>query len=588
MASITSVDFRHFKGFSQYSLSLQRMNILVGPNNCGKSTLIGAFKILAAGIKKARAKRPEARIKIEGQRKLAYNIPESTLGVSTENVHTDYEDIDSWVSFRLSNKNRLKLLFPADGGCYLVCESERIDVESPSDFKREYPITVSSAPIIGPVEHEEDILKEETIKIDLGTHRASRHFRNFWYHYKEGFEDFAYLVKNTWPGMEIKPPARASGMSSKLVMWCLENRITRELFWSGYGFQVWCQLLTHISRSSGDSILLIDEPEVYLHPDVQRQLLSILRSLGPDIVIATHSTEIMAEADPSEILLIDKHKQSARRLRDVREVQKALEEIGSIQNITLTNLARNKKLLFVEGIDDFSIIRRFAGKLGFKTLALGNDITAVESGGFSTADKIEAFAWGFERTAETVPKIAAIFDRDYFCGEEIDARSKRLSKAINLCHFHCRKEIENYLLVIPVLQRALQATLAEKANRNQEEMPEIISVADLLAKLSEPMKVPATAQYVAKRVDFIVHTSINRATIGEETMKQFNEKWENIDTRMEIVPGNELLKSFRTSVQEKYGVTITDVRIIDNFKREEVASDMSLLCGKLEEWRTSR
>ena len=44
------------------------------------------------------------------------------------------------------------------------------------------------------------------------------------------------------------------------------------------------------------------------HPDVQRQLLSLLRTLGPDILLATHSTEILAEADPSEIALVDKAK----------------------------------------------------------------------------------------------------------------------------------------------------------------------------------------------------------------------------------------------------------------------------------------
>jgi hypothetical protein len=76
---------------------------------------------------------------------------------------------------------------------------------------------------------------------------------------------------------------------------------------------------------------------------VQRQLLGILRDVGPDILIATHSTEIMGEADPSEILLVDKSKGSAERLRDVEGVQAAMELVGSVQNITLTQLLSNKK-----------------------------------------------------------------------------------------------------------------------------------------------------------------------------------------------------------------------------------------------------
>ena len=113
-------------------------------------------------------------------------------------------------------------------------------------------------------------------------------------------------------------------------------RLTRELYWSGFGFQIWCQLLTHLSRSHDSSLVVIGEPEVYLHPDVRRQLIGILRDLGPDVLFATHSTEIMAEADPSDIVLVDKHKTTAERLRNVVGVQRAMDAVGSVQNITLT------------------------------------------------------------------------------------------------------------------------------------------------------------------------------------------------------------------------------------------------------------
>ena len=214
----------------------------------------------------------------------------------------------------------------------------------------------------------------------LATHRASRHFRNYWRYFGEDFDQFAALIKRTWPGMEILPPEETDISSQTLQMFCLENRITRELYWSGFGFQIWCQLLTHISRCRKDSLLIVDEPEIYLHPDIQRQLLGILRDAGPDIILATHSSEIMGEADPSEILLVDKHKKTVDRLRDIDSVQAALNTIGSIQNITLAQLARNRRVLFVEAFDDFRILRRFAKRIGLNELAAGVDFTPVESG----------------------------------------------------------------------------------------------------------------------------------------------------------------------------------------------------------------
>jgi AAA ATPase domain len=53
-AQITSVHFDHFKAFDQFTLSLHSVNVIVGPNNSGKSTIIGAFRALDAAIKFSR------------------------------------------------------------------------------------------------------------------------------------------------------------------------------------------------------------------------------------------------------------------------------------------------------------------------------------------------------------------------------------------------------------------------------------------------------------------------------------------------------------------------------------------------------
>src|SRR3954452_8732514 len=55
----TRVEFTRFKAFKRFSLSLRHFNILVGPNNAGKSTILAAFRILAAGMRRAYSRNPE-------------------------------------------------------------------------------------------------------------------------------------------------------------------------------------------------------------------------------------------------------------------------------------------------------------------------------------------------------------------------------------------------------------------------------------------------------------------------------------------------------------------------------------------------
>ena len=278
--SFTFVDFRHYKGFESLSLNLHRTNILVGPNNCGKSTIIGAFRLLEVGLRRARTRNAELVAGPDGEA-FGYVIVADQLPISLENVHTNYAEVDSAVTFRLSNGNRLLLYFPkGTEGCTLIPAAADRGIRTASSFKISFPLDIALVPVLGPLEHNEPSVTVETVERDRGSHRASRHFRNYWYHFPDGFDQFAALIERTWPGMKITRPEKVDVFSRSLHMFCEEDRISRELYWSGFGFQVWCQMLTNVARAQDATIIIIDEPEIYLHPDVQRQLLGILRDSG--------------------------------------------------------------------------------------------------------------------------------------------------------------------------------------------------------------------------------------------------------------------------------------------------------------------
>jgi energy-coupling factor transporter ATP-binding protein EcfA2 len=581
---ITRAHFHQFKAFANYSLSLEHLNILVGPNNSGKSTIIGAVRALASSLRIARNKSPE-RIMIDGDRLLAYRVPETSLPISLENVHTDYAAGDSHVTFSFNNRNSLRLHFPESGGCFLIPEARGESIRSPGAFRRNFPVALTVVPVLGPVEHCERRRERDTVVAGLSTHRASRHFRSYWHYFPEGFDAFADLVKRTWPGMEIQRPEVADIMTGELAMFCLEGRMTRELYWAGFGFQVWCQLLTHLSRAQDTTLLVVDEPEIYLHPDVQRQLLTILRESGPDILLATHSTEIMAEADPSEIVLVDKGRQTADRLKDIAGVQRAMDLVGSVQNITLTALARNRRVLFVEGDQDFRILRRLARKLGLSELGTGTGITALESGGFGSWRRVTILAEGIGQALGTNLRIAAVYDRDYFCAEDVSQVTTHLAQHLALAHVHSRKEIENYLLIPEALDRAIARASADRSARLGTTAAVSLRAADLLRDITDKLKDEVQSQLIARRTTYLRTSGRDLADITRETLTSFTSQWDDLRLRLGLVPGKEVLGAFRERVHSALGISLTDARIVDAMRVNEIPDDLVSLLRRLDAFR---
>ena len=344
------VEFVRFKAFKRFNLSLRHFNILVGPNNAGKSTILAAFRILATGMRRAYSRKAEV---IKGPIGLThgYSIDLSSISVAEENLFFNYDESEpATVRFQISNKNELVLYFPERGSCFLIAETNGKSNHTPSTFRSNFNCQIGFVPILGPLEHNENLFEKEAARLALFNYRAARNFRNIWYHFPEKFDDFRAALKRTWPGMDIEPPIRETSHGKpRLHMFCPEERIPREIFWAGFGFQVWCQMLTHIIQSSDTALFLIDEPDIYLHSELQRQLIGLLRDMGPDILIATHSTEIITEAETDDIVLINKQRNNARRIKQPSQLEEVFSILGSNLNPILIQLAKTRRVVFCRG-----------------------------------------------------------------------------------------------------------------------------------------------------------------------------------------------------------------------------------------------
>jgi predicted ATP-dependent endonuclease of OLD family len=125
---------------------------------------------------------------------------------------------------------------------------------------------------------------------------------------------------------------------------------------------MWLQTIWFLLRTVPDCTVVLDEPDVYMHPDLQRKLFRLTRGRFRQCIIATHSVEIMAEADPGDILIIDKKERRSCYAKNEPAVQLLIAQIGGIHNVHLARLWSAKKFLLVEG-KDISLLKHFHSAL---------------------------------------------------------------------------------------------------------------------------------------------------------------------------------------------------------------------------------
>lgn len=580
------VDFKNFKALRNYRVDINEFNILVGPNNAGKSTIIAAFRILAAAIRKAESRRAEIVTGPRGSVR-GYKIDLSPISVAEENLFYNYDDSESAeIVFTMSNGYRQTLYFPEQGVCHYIVDADGKVIESPASFKRHFDCGIGFVPILGPVDHNEPLYGKDAARLALFSYRAARNFRNIWFHYPDQFEEFREMLQRTWPGMDVEAPTVEHRDSKAfLFMFCPEKRFPREIFWSGFGFQVWCQMLTHLIQSKNNSLFLIDEPDIYLHSELQRQLLDLLRNLGPDVLIATHSTEIVTESFSDEIVIIDKEKRRSKRIKDPSRLGEVFSALGSNINPILTQLAKTRRALFVEG-KDFQLIGRFARRLGAHRVGNRGDFAVVSLDGFSP-ERMKNLKAGMEATLGVKVLASLILDRDYRSDAERNNITKQCRAVADYVSLHDRKEIENYLLVPAAIDRAIEKALAKRSSPSKFMQPWAGPAID---EFAANKKAYVQSQYVSQARVFGRVAAANRheTEISEEVLEQIEGLWATPDGRVGLIPGKDALGYLNERLQAEFGVSVTPGAIVDAMRPDEIPKSVIELVAMLQRFADRR
>lgn len=137
----------------------------------------------------------------------------------------------------------------------------------------------------------------------------------------------------------------------------------RDIMVEGSGFLQWLSVYTMAVTPSID-MLLLDEPDAHLHCSLQSELFSHLNNIAikrnKQILIATHSTEIIKSYDYNKILFATNT--SVHYLSSENEKIKIMAGIGSEYFPLLESVQKSKRILFVENKSDAEILKTLCEK----------------------------------------------------------------------------------------------------------------------------------------------------------------------------------------------------------------------------------
>jgi predicted ATPase len=277
----------HYKGFSEFQLTFGDQALLVGANNAGKTTIIAALRLCASLLGQARRLKPDAAREYDGRWVYSYHFSSSPLGFIDENVRHEFREAESRLELRFKNDARMHVIWPVDDMPFFYLETRPgMQPRRPADVKATFS-TIGVVPILTPIEHDELVLTSDHIKDNLSSRLVSRHFRNqVNLLSNERYEEFHVYVLEWTP--EISRLALGSSITTRgreLDLYYLETvtQSEKELFWAGDGLQVWLQVLYHVWRQRDVTTLVLDEPDVFLHPDMQRRLVHLLEAADQQV-----------------------------------------------------------------------------------------------------------------------------------------------------------------------------------------------------------------------------------------------------------------------------------------------------------------
>lgn len=560
--------FKNYRCFEDSEISFRNTAIIVGQNNAGKSTIVEALRILSVVTQKFKLVNY-----VEPPRGLGLPIVTRGIKVNLENLKIDFRSIvykyreEDGIFAELIAYFDEKVdihIYLSSEISYAVVKANGQQIKNKAAAKKLPDIPLYIMPQIGLIREDEKRLAPETVRAHMHTRLSSRHFRNELLLFKEHYKEFCEVAQDSWPGLRISD---LDVNEEKIALIVYDSDFAAEIGQMGSGLQMWLQMVWFISRCPTGSTIVLDEPDVYMHPDLQQKIFKIVQRKFGQIIIATHSVEIISLVEPKQIVTVDKHSRKMQYADNFQAVQNLVDNMGGMNNLSLVRLGKARKCVFVEG-KDLKLLSKFHEILYPESNVSLEQLPAVSLGGWSRFDEALGAARLFYEQTNGEFKTICILDRDYHLDEEIEELYRKAEENHLYLHVWAKKEIENYILTPQSVFRL--------AKQEESEYSEFcISLKGELDQLKQ-QTVNGFLDQISQK--FRGQASSTNLKIATELVEK---RWRTLEECLSVCNGKDLISCVNEWMKRQYHQKSSRKKLLESLTPDDICDEMKSVIAVL-------
>ena len=365
------LEISNFKGYrSSGRIPLEHPSVLIGPNNCGKTTALQAIALWSTAVRtwqqnakdskaKTRTGKPLNRLAIQA-------VPVPKTRHFWKNLKVSGHELQISLGLELEGAVvPVTMVFRHHASDELIyAEPHPATANNPQVLARAAQLDVALLYPMSGISADEPLITRNRIDYHMGRGSTAEVLRNLCLVVHQDnpgdWLDITQLMQRLFQ-VQLSTPQENEGGALDLSYQQPGADRPLDLSLAGRGFQQMLLILAHLYSHKG-SVLLIDEPDAHLEILRQQQIYSLLSTIADrnrcQVLIATHSEVVMQEAlDTHLTLILDGQADDLASKTDIKE---SLKRFGAAHYVRARETGH---VLYLEGSPDLAMLRAFAVRL---------------------------------------------------------------------------------------------------------------------------------------------------------------------------------------------------------------------------------